>query len=512
MMDTGSYSDERVMRRRDGTLFWCHVVGRALDRAQPFARAVWMFEDISHRRVVSTPLTVREREVAQHIVTGATSKQIARHLHISHRTVEAHRGGSCASWGPPARANWWPCCWACPDPGTIGARTPSLPTCRPPCPASCPRPGPFPARGLGRPGASDLHRLPGGIFARPIGFLSAFWPANALLLGLLVRYPHLARPPAWVAAAVGYVAADLATGSAWGMALWLNAANLLGATAGWLVLRGLDEPILRLQRTVAALYLLLAALVASAVGALAGCGAAPVYFDSPWTDLLSLWFSTELMNYMLIVPVVLAAPRAADPPSHTPDTPLFWRVAPVSSLVLAEGIRTLIGGPGMLAFVVPGLLWCALSYSAFTSSLLSLVVCLWTMAGVATGVLNFTPAHAGDVFSLRVGVTLLALGPLAVACASAARAEALRRLHHAVRHDDLTGVLARRALLKQGDRLLERYQRESTGLAVMMVDVDHFKQVNDQHGHGAGDRLLVQHCPDHAARAARRRRAGPHGG
>ena len=108
----------------------------------------------------------------------------------------------------------------------------------------------------------------------------------------------------------------------------------------------------------------------------------------------------------------------------------------MSSLVLAEGIRTLIGGPGMLAFVVPGLLWCALSYSAFTSSLLSLVVCLWTMAGVATGVLNFTPAHAGDVFSLRVGVTLLALGPLAVACASAARAEALRRLHHAVRHDD----------------------------------------------------------------------------
>ena len=330
-----------------------------------------------------------------------------------------------------------------------------------------------------------------GIFARPIGFLSVFWPANALLLGLLVRYPRLARPPAWVAAAVGYVAADLVTGSTWSMALWLNGANLLGATAGWLVLRRLDERIRRLQRTISALYLLLAALAASAVGALAGCGAAPVYFNSPWTDLLSLWFSTELMNYMLIVPVVLAAPRADDPPPATQEVPLIWRVAPVSSLLLAEGVRTVIGGPGMLAFVVPGLLWCALSYSPFVSSLLSLVVCLWTMAGVATGVLNFTPAHASDVFSLRVGVTLLALGPLAVACASAARAEALRRLDHAVRHDDLTGVLARRALLKQGDRLLERYQRESTGLAVMMVDVDHFKQVNDQHGHGAGDRLLV---------------------
>ena len=336
-----------------------------------------------------------------------------------------------------------------------------------------------------------------GIFARPIGFLSAFWPANALLLGLLVRYPRLARPPAWVAAAAGYLAADLATGSDGTMALWLNGANLLGATAGWLVLRRLDERIRRLQRTVSALYLLVAALVASTVGALAGCGAAPVYFDTPWTDLLSLWFSTELMNYMLIVPVVLAAPRADDPPPamNAPQglqgASLFWRVAPVSSLLLAEGIRTVVGGPGMLAFVVPGLLWCALSYSPFTSSLLSLVVCLWTMAGVATGVLNFTPAHASDVFSLRVGVTLLALGPLAVACASAARAEALRRLDHAVRHDDLTGVLARRAFLQQGERLVARYQRESAGLAVLMVDVDHFKQVNDQLGHGAGDQLLV---------------------
>jgi len=330
-----------------------------------------------------------------------------------------------------------------------------------------------------------------GIFARPIGFLSVFWPANALLLGLLVRYPRLTRPPAWVAAAVGYVAADLVTGSSWSMALWLNGANLLGATAGWLVLRRLDERIRRLQRTISALYLLLAALAASAVGALAGCGAAPVYFNSPWTDLLSLWFSTELMNYMLIVPVVLAAPRADDPPPATQEVPLIWRVAPVSSLLLAEGVRTVIGGPGMLAFVVPGLLWCALSYSPFVSSLLSLVVCLWTMAGVATGVLNFTPAHASDVFSLRVGVTLLALGPLAVACASAARAEALRRLDHAVRHDDLTGVLARRAFLQQGERLLARYQRESAGLAVLMVDVDHFKQVNDQLGHGAGDQLLI---------------------
>lgn len=92
MRETGTYSDERIMKRRDGSLFWCHVAGRALDRSQPFACAVWMFEDISRKRPLpGNHLTQREREIAQHLVTGGTSKQIARALAISPRTVEAHR-------------------------------------------------------------------------------------------------------------------------------------------------------------------------------------------------------------------------------------------------------------------------------------------------------------------------------------------------------------------------------------------------------------------------------------
>ncbi|MGZ3238291.1 MAG: PAS domain-containing protein, partial [Burkholderiaceae bacterium] len=57
MKDSGAYSDERIMKRKDGTLFWCHVVGRALYRDQPFACAVWSFEDLSVKRPVTVPLT-----------------------------------------------------------------------------------------------------------------------------------------------------------------------------------------------------------------------------------------------------------------------------------------------------------------------------------------------------------------------------------------------------------------------------------------------------------------------
>ncbi|MBB5409989.1 PAS domain S-box-containing protein [Paraburkholderia sp. HC6.4b] len=91
MKETGFYSDERIMQRLDGSPFWCHVSGRSMNRDDPFATAIWAFEDISSVRRVTRDLTRREREVAQLLVTGKSSKQIARELQISHRTVEAHR-------------------------------------------------------------------------------------------------------------------------------------------------------------------------------------------------------------------------------------------------------------------------------------------------------------------------------------------------------------------------------------------------------------------------------------
>lgn len=91
MRKTGTYSDERIMRHSDGHLFWCHAAGRSLSLDDPFACAVWMFEDISSRRSVTGQLTIREREVVRHLAAGQSTKQTARILGVSPRTVEGHR-------------------------------------------------------------------------------------------------------------------------------------------------------------------------------------------------------------------------------------------------------------------------------------------------------------------------------------------------------------------------------------------------------------------------------------
>ena len=89
----GHYADDRVMKRASGETFWCHVSGRALNRSAPHESGIWSFEDLSARRAVKTELTPRDREVAAHLISGngQTSKEIARTLGISHRTVEVYR-------------------------------------------------------------------------------------------------------------------------------------------------------------------------------------------------------------------------------------------------------------------------------------------------------------------------------------------------------------------------------------------------------------------------------------
>ncbi|WP_427911701.1 LuxR C-terminal-related transcriptional regulator [Ramlibacter sp. MMS24-I3-19] len=87
----GRYADDRIMKRANGEVFWCHVTGRALNRAAPHESGIWSFEDLSSQRPVKAELTAREREVAARLLDGMTSKEIGKELAISHRTVEIYR-------------------------------------------------------------------------------------------------------------------------------------------------------------------------------------------------------------------------------------------------------------------------------------------------------------------------------------------------------------------------------------------------------------------------------------
>nr|WP_294980058.1 GGDEF domain-containing protein [uncultured Pseudomonas sp.] len=64
------------------------------------------------------------------------------------------------------------------------------------------------------------------------------------------------------------------------------------------------------------------------------------------------------------------------------------------------------------------------------------------------------------------------------------------QLQHAAHYDPLTGLPNRRFLVEHAERALERAQQNGETLALMLIDLDHFKPINDSHGHDAGDFML----------------------
>jgi len=60
--------------------------------------------------------------------------------------------------------------------------------------------------------------------------------------------------------------------------------------------------------------------------------------------------------------------------------------------------------------------------------------------------------------------------------------------------DPLTGVANRRAFLSQGARIIDKAEVSSQPAALLLFDLDRFKNVNDQYGHAAGDELLMAFC------------------
>lgn len=77
-----------------------------------------------------------------------------------------------------------------------------------------------------------------------------------------------------------------------------------------------------------------------------------------------------------------------------------------------------------------------------------------------------------------------------VEAAGAELAAANAQLAELARHDPLTGLANRRLFAERLDAALARARRSGLGLAVVWLDLDNFKRVNDKHGHAAGDSLL----------------------
>lgn len=334
-----------------------------------------------------------------------------------------------------------------------------------------------------------------GIATRWLFDLASFWPANAMLLGILIIRPQTNRPMTWILAAAAYLVADLMAGTAFVAALMLDAANLAGVLAGVITVRFLSGDVLRFRQPSDSILVVLVLAIAS--GAAAGTGAliGPTLFNLSVADSLALWFSTEFVNYALIVPV-MAALASPDPfrfgfISRNRQVALRQGAA-LAFLALSFAAMFVLGGPGAITFILPALGWVAVRFRPLASAALTMLVCTGLLVSGQNGYLHlhFDVSDVGNTSSFRFGIAMVAIMTFAVSMMNTAWRRVHNDLQRTSRHDALTGLLNRAAFVERAHAALD-YRRAGEPISLLMIDIDHFKSVNDRFGHAAGDLALT---------------------
>ncbi|MGU3501786.1 diguanylate cyclase [Mycobacterium sp. C31M] len=330
-----------------------------------------------------------------------------------------------------------------------------------------------------------------GILTRLPGTLAAFWPANALLLGVIIRFPKCAPLAAWPVWLAAYLAADLVTGGSLVRSLALNTVNLVGVAAGYYLFRRFPLPDRTLGRVRSVVFLVAMAATAALAAGVAG-GLAHVWIlGQSWGDTVVFWTTTELVHYLTITPLAMTCPpfwrRTALPTGRE----LVQVAGAITTLVVCLVMAVVIGGTGALAFPVPVLVVTALLTTVFITALCTALAAAALMLLNAHGLVGLPTDVATPVsVSVQIGLALLAVGPIAVACVMAERHRLLDEVRRAGTVDDLTAALRRDEFYRLAENSLAASTRSGRPVAVLLIDLDHFKNVNDALGHRAGDGVL----------------------
>jgi len=118
------------------------------------------------------------------------------------------------------------------------------------------------------------------------------------------------------------------------------------------------------------------------------------------------------------------------------------------------------------------------------------IACSWRVAG---GVFGLTFSSSPTLPRLLWIATSLISFPMITVLLTLHTSQRLQEeIHAQARHDTLTDAYNRRAFTEFADKEWSRSVRHGYPLSILVVDIDHFKNFNDQHGHQTGDDALVQ--------------------
>ena len=215
------------------------------------------------------------------------------------------------------------------------------------------------------------------------------------------------------------------------------------------------------------------------------------------------WWAGDTAGIILVTPLIL---------SWSVREPHVWTrrkkiEAAAFGLTLLVAARLIFGGDSgaftvlPLVFLIPPIIiWAAFRLGQREVTLASAVACSVAIWYTIQGRGPFALASLNETLLLLLAfVSTVVMTGLVLSAIVAQRSRATEALQRALRdlaeqaiRDPMTGLYNRRFLREFLARELMRAKRAGIGLAVIMMDLDHFKRVNDSFGHDAGDLVLTE--------------------
>jgi diguanylate cyclase (GGDEF)-like protein len=348
-------------------------------------------------------------------------------------------------------------------------------------------------------GAAKLSLL----LAIPPGYATAVWPPSGIALTALLLFGQRMWPGIWIGATL----VNVTVASSLGTALVIGTGNALEALAGaWLLRRLVGIPRRFERGRDVVLFVATAAAcctIAATVGAtaLAVAGAVPLsHLPSHWWT----WWQGDLTGIIIVAPLLLnwSLRRAAPWPQEKRLEAACFAVLLVAVTLFAFNHGDALGTPASafsLTFaIMPFMIWAALRFSPRVVTTAIAATCAFAIYYTVDDLRTFPQDSLNEsLLTLLAFISTMVVTGLVLSAVMEERKLAMDRLARALdalreqaMTDPLTGLYNRRYLVEFLQREWIRARRRESSLGVIMVDLDHFKRINDSFGHPAGDYVL----------------------
>jgi diguanylate cyclase (GGDEF)-like protein len=228
-------------------------------------------------------------------------------------------------------------------------------------------------------------------------------------------------------------------------------------------------------------------------------------------DLLSAWWLPVALLLPPVYALLIPIPLQILLQFRVRRTLLYRRVLVTSALGLAGATASLVfhlavpsplGSPQWVIDNYPGIpvaIGCAALFTVVNTTLVAIAAhaanpesrwreVLWNRESLLLDVVELCVGVLVTITSaLSPALLLLALPPVVLLQRSLMH----QQLQAAARTDAKTGLLNAAAWQREADTELARAQRSHDPLALLLIDIDYFKRVNDTHGHLVGDQVLI---------------------